>query len=1045
MARLAAIEKGLFFATPDRVASLVAETVVFVGNPARTIPLLDPCAGEGRAAAILSHAWGTTSYGVELDEDRARKAASCMHVCLQGSYHRLAAEKGNFPILFLNPPYDTSEDEDGTRTRQEVQFLRHATRWLAPGGLLIFVPPRRIVDRSDFATIMSKSYKNAVTYDFPEPEKEAFDQVVVLAQKTDANSWGQAPQTANLYALGTNPYRIILPHQEAPKVFRLTAFDPEASRPTAADGVYGGAHWDLLVGDRGCQLERPLVRPRPGHLALLLAAGELNGTELSGGKLLKGASEKVTSETTEEQGDKTVTIVRERIVSRLAILDLKSGDWERWRVDEHPDRTAQWFAEHGGELARAVLASHQPQYTGEVAQYAEQLSHLTAPGVLPGHSTPQILDQQIEAAAATVQRWQQHKNVLLSGEMGTGKTTVAVVAVELARLPKVIVVCPGHLVPKWRREIETITGERGIATTAKTLSAVDAFFFGPARYLVLSKDGAKLGARWQPAATTRRVRTSVEVIDHEADRKNIGWDGRRWYGAPPPPKKIINQIERLVCCPRCGAAVEREGIRLGVRDGQTVESRLEAKDRTRCAACKEPLWQAVPITAKGTKRWSIAKYINQRYQRRFSLVIDEVHSFAGADSDQSQAIQHLATGARKILAMTGTVYGGRASSLFHLLYKIDPVFRQAYGFKDRPRFVEHHGLFETRYEEETRRSCYGRRRGHAGGRVREIPGMNPAMISILLSWSVFLRLKDLRQELPPYSEEVLLVDHDPAVLAAAKQLQGDVRSVLRKHPRVLGAYLMACLGYPDCPEQAEKIVDEDEDGATEVLATAPAFPEQSWPKDVALVDLVRSEKAAGRQVLVFLSQTHRRPAGPRIQRALEAAGLRVEVLGSNVAPEKREEWLASACERGFDALLTNGRLVETGMDLMFAATIVQYGTEYSIPSLRQQIRRSWRLGQRKPIRVIFMAYRGTMQETALSLISRKMLAAERIDGDEAGGLAQFDESGSDFFLELAHAAVERHLERPAVAVSPPVVKRVAVALPQRVESGRRMQQLSLGL
>lgn len=69
-------------------------------------------------------------------------------------------------------------------------------------------------------------------------------------------------------------------------------------------------------------------------------------------------------------------------------------------------------------------------------------------------------------------------------------------------------------------------------------------------------------------------------------------------------------------------------------------------------------------------------------------------------------------------------------------------------------------------------------------------------------------------------------------------------------------------------------------------------------------------------------------------------------------------------------------------------------------------RRSWRLGQSKPVRVIFLAYAGTMQALAMNLIARKMRAAELVDGDENGGLAQFDEAGGNFLLELAQEAMK---------------------------------------
>lgn len=400
------------------------------------------------------------------------------------------------------------------------------------------------------------------------------------------------------------------------------------------------------------------------------------------------------------------------------------------------------------------------------------------------------------------------------------------------------------------------------------------------------------------------------------------------------------------------------------------------------------------------------------------ILVSNCHKFAGAESDQSRAIQDLASGAHKILAMTGTLYGGRASSLFYLLYKVEPSFRDRYGFKDCARFSQHFGLFETRYDLKASTSRYGTRRGgkRSGGRTKEIPGMSPAMIPLLLPYTIFVKLKDLRQELPPYAEDVRMVDHDPTVLRAIASLSKEVRKVLRKHPKVLGQYLQTCLGYPDCPEQAEEVWDVDaETGARSFIAEAPAFPRAPQPKDIEVVRIVREERAAGRQVLVFFAQTHKRDARGRVREALEAEGFRVEVLDASVQPDKREEWLEKACARGFDVLLTNGRLVETGLDLLFAKTIVQYGTEYSVPILRQSVRRSWRLGQIDPIRVVFLAYRATMQEVAMNLIARKMRAAEMVDGDETGGLADYDSSGANFFVELAQEAVASVLAEEAKA------------------------------
>lgn len=65
------------------------------------------------------------------------------------------------------------------------------------------------------------------------------------------------------------------------------------------------------------------------------------------------------------------------------------------------------------------------------------------------------------------------------------------------------------------------------------------------------------------------------------------------------------------------------------------------------------------------------------------LLADEVHQFKAADSDQGYAFYDLVVASRKVLAMTGTIFGGKASSLFHLLYRTSPEVRRAYTDPDR--------------------------------------------------------------------------------------------------------------------------------------------------------------------------------------------------------------------------------------------------------------------------------------------------------------------------------------------------------------------------
>lgn len=996
MARLAAIEKGLFYPTPERVIDLILEAVkLFAPFGGR---LLDPCAGEG-VAGHLARAWGLQSYGVELHGQRSKRAATIMDHVLHGSFHQLRCGLAGFNVLYLNPPYDTVEGEERS-ARQETEFLRGTRELLCPGGLIILVVPGAILDSWAFRELLTSTFMDLQVARFPDGEFEAFKQVIIFGRKRGGSPGLGFRGYSYLTALDAKPIGeegygeehnpIILPELTEPlPAFELKGRGPFELAPGRKGGAYRTRTWRMLVGELdACAFDRPLLAPRPGHVAMLLAAGALNGTELDG-KIIKGASSKITVEGRDE--DAGIEFSRERIVSRMAVLDLKSGEVESWRTDERPTETKEWFERHGPALAASVRRDHPPLHDGSFDHL--DWSKVEAPATFAGHTEPMILDAQKRAAAAAIDAWKRDKSVLIVGEMGTGKTTVGTIATTLAGMKKVVVLCPTHLCRKWVREVDKITKRKGTARHAETNADVDAFFADPdARYLILSKERAKLGAKWSPAYAMRFAKVQRMKVDQEATserlREAIRW-GRK---APDSVMREATTLEHVPSCPDCGKV-----IRGGGEEGVL---RWLARSKRSCAECDGALWQAMPISAKGTKRWPLAKLIAENYARRYTLIVDELHQYASSSSDQGRAMQLLGSAARKLLVMTGTLYGGRASSIFFLLYRVDPDFRQLYGYHEAPRFVNDHGLLETVTKIEEHTSTYGTRRGNTGERTREVPGVNPAMLNLLLRYTVFIKLKDLGHELPPFTEEVRVLDHDPEVAAAAVSMMSEARKVLRKHPDLLGQYLMACLGYPDCPEHEESIVDP-EDG---VIASAPAF-HGIWPKDRELAKIAREEKAHGRKVLAFFTQTGKRSPIARVRAHLESCGLRVLVLDAGVAAPEREEWLQKQGTE-FDVMLTNGKLVETGLDLLFATTIVQYGTEYSIPTLRQSTRRSWRLGQTLAVRVIYLAYRRTMQEIAMRLIARKMRAAEMVDGDDLGGLASHDEEGHDFFMALAKEAAE---------------------------------------
>jgi hypothetical protein len=140
---------------------------------------------------------------------------------------------------------------------------------------------------------------------------------------------------------------------------------------------------------------------------------------------------------------------------------------------------------------------------------------------------------------------------------------------------------------------------------------------------------------------------------------------------------------------------------------------------------------------------------------------------------------------------------------------------------------------------------------------------------------------------------------------------------------------------------------------------------------------------------------------------LRQEGIRVAVLRSSVPTDKREDWYERQLKAGVEVVICHPKLVETGLDLLAFPTLYFYETGYSLHTLRQASRRSWRIGQRFPVRVKFVTYSGTMQETCLRLMGKKMLVALMMEGKFSGEGLQALDTDEDLMSAMARELVEK--------------------------------------
>jgi 16S rRNA G966 N2-methylase RsmD len=1095
MARLASVAKGGFYPIPPAITDLI---IAALRAPAGG-RVLDPCAGEGVALATIATALGLEAYGIELHQGRAAVAQERLapladrpalvlkdyHLrrVLQGDYRTLHTTRGGFNCLYLNPPYH----EDDEAIRLEYQWLRDTREWLQGDGILIYVIPQAVLGIRQIARSLASWYTQLQVFRFPDPEYQAFYQVVVFGVRRPQvvapdselvqrllDQAGGIEELPPLTCPESARYTLPTPMVPSDRFHFYGSFiEPEDAAAEATHlGVRTLATWSdhLAPGGTLALPVTPLMPLKVGHLAGLMAAGFLDNQYLVDADeqlLIKGRAYKrlvyaQAIETLPDGSEQQVNTATEQVVTDVTTLS-PTGEVQSLAGADLEAFLTRWL----GPLTTRVAATYPPTYAFDYEgnPFARILDRLSLRRQIPGLECGGLLPAQKHVAAALATRLATQRDAILVGEMGTGKSTVAVAVAAALGAKRTLILCPPHLVHKWRREAEVVWEDCEV-TILTRISEVDRWFAldkGCPRVAILSHSKAKLASGWhhsydwwQPSEAQRRAYAAQAQARHGGE-----WEARLAAAF------LKYSHWRGVRCPDCGASQrDAEGLPLLPAD---VEQR---RAKSTCCACGAPLYQfdrqrtkhqapgsfraslecevpvqqptadegsqeslfglAMPPGPKpaGLARWPLARYLRQHYGGRLELLIaDEAHHFKAGDSDQAYAFQDLIQASRKVLAMTGTIFGGKASSLFYLLYRLSPEVRFAFTNPDqtgirRLGWRQWGTLYGVQQEIETVRldpeSSKLTAKSRSTVRVKELPGASPAMLPWLLNRTAFLSLADLGFALPSYEEIPVTVEMTPEQAAGytslSKQLQAELKHrLVRRDKSLLGAYLQALLCWVDAPWRDEVVVDprtrdrEAEGIRPVIVARVKGLPaEEVYPKEQAILDLILAEKAVGRRSLLFCQQTGTRDITPRWVKLLTGAGLKVAVL--KVDPDRREAWVEQQLAAGVEVLITHPRRVETGLDMMAFPTLIWSGTEYSIYTVLQASRRSWRLGQTQPVKVYHVTYADTLQAEALVLIAAKVAAAVRVNGDVVGGdsLAELDAlTDTDMVTALARIVTEQ--------------------------------------
>lgn len=1012
--------------------------------------LLDPYAGEGEFLEVAARTWKVTPYANELDGDRAAKCIERFgpKQAVRCDVERLIASNNAFSCGWFNPPYDHDASASGNK-RVEFRYLRHSWKWIQDGGLVFWVVYLHHLTE-DSVAFLSKNSTRVDVWALPGKHLGEYDQIVLAAVK----------------GLQTNPealYEQIMAQKTAPQMLEVQP-EPVYKLPVPktitrfvfAPDVIDETQGLKLIDEQGAwktngfqslleipqpppQIE-PVVAPRPGHLALVLAAGVADGavidTETYGTVAIRGKTQHVEqiarvdveSDPNDPERQVKKTTIRLKPSTTLTLL---ADDGTLVEMDGD-DALLEFITSNKRALAGYLNNKFSPAYQFDMNGLSRWLDRIRLKGKYPLYAA------QKHVIAAITKGFEKRDSILLCGMMGTGKTAMggtAAIAIASGAVRKIaeemrpeqviLIVCPPHLVDKWKRELLSIHPNSVVERidrhedVKRFMSRAEKIGAGVPKIGLIKRDLTKLGCSRDTAVVWRNE--PVALWRHNQPTPD-GYE---------PSQRIIKQ--RVPKCPTCGCTVmqEKKGVSM-----PASESWLKSGKRT-CGVCQTPLWQEARDTGSRPKpghkyppknpRYRLDEYIKRVYPDRVYLLIwDEIHEAAHGDTGNGEAFGRLAGVSKKVLAMTGTPFNGKSSSLFNIEYHLNERVRQRYnwggadrlsrkqrgtshfqsiiegGSKQRGRaeslWVSDMGVREQVVEE---RPTYDRNTGAYTGTstyerpYEEAPGISPLLVAEVLDHAIFFSLADLGKALPHYEEIALPVEMDSDTYDQYDRTRALLKDYLIQRrwegdQTFRGAYLQWSMGWVNTPFRPTEVIHNIKHPITgekrpHIVTQIPSYGEDRiFAKEQALIDLLRDELAAGRPCVVYLRQTATKDIQPRIESLIRqhVPGAVPYILKNTVQAERREKVIEGQIGAGVNVVVCNPELVKTGLDLIHFPTLIFWEITFNLGTMMQAAARAYRLNQTHGhCKTYYIFAEGTMEHTAVQLMSRKQRAAKLLTGD----------------------------------------------------------------
>lgn len=427
------------------------------------------------------------------------------------------------------------------------------------------------------------------------------------------------------------------------------------------------------------------------------------------------------------------------------------------------------------------------------------------------------------------------------------------------------------------------------------------------------------------------------------------------------------------------------------------------------------------------RRHDLAQLIMRRYGEKIDLIIaDESHEYNNQGSAQAIALNRLLQRGSAQIRMTGTVFNGKASNLFSMLWSFSPEFKKMYGRKDRARFVRDYGFLKIKVNDDdipdylVDRVEYGattdREIRKLGSSTSESHGVLPSLLTDhLLPYTVTLSTSDLDENVAqcnhipvPITGDsealgLLRYNENELVSSTISQLKRDCftekSNVLRGALYQLGWYKdLAHIGkFPQKKTHDHYVVSYPERfGYAHVKSVATLPSDLISPKEAKVFELLQTELSQGYNVIIT---AYHQSVVDRLEKLVRGSGFlspkNVSVLRAHkVSTDVRKDWIDHQISQGAQVLITNMATIQTGLNNLvhFNAMICTENHNCSATITQQAIGRVARPGQRREqVPFYFLYYSdysesnptpNSMQDNHKQIISSAMSVSNRVNGTD---------------------------------------------------------------